>query len=157
MAELTSDNTQTRRKLSGRTIVLGLLLALVSGVGAFSLTSGVLNPLAAVGEKTSEMISTDLAFVPIQPMTVALGKPSERRFLRFRAELEVKKPYRSDIETLMPRVVDVLNTYLQTLEMKDVEEPSSLLVLRSQMRRRIDLIVGENRVRDLLIMEFVVN
>ena len=52
---------------------------------------------------------------------------------------------------------DVLNTYLQSLEMEDIEDPSSLLTLRSQMRRRIDLVVGGDRVHDLLVMEFVVN
>ena len=102
-------------------------------------------------------LSDDLAFVPIEPMTVSVGGPSVRRHLRFRAELEVDPAGQADIEKLLPRVVDVLNTYLQSLSIAEIEDPSALLTLRSQMRRRIDLVVGGDRVHDLLVMEFVLN
>ena len=141
---------------NGKTgLLVGLVLAIVAGAGGFALTSGMLSNKS--GASSPVRISDDLAFVPVEPMTVAIGHPSDRRYLRFRAELEVGEDYEADIKAMMPRVVDVLNTYLQSLEMEDVEDPSSLLTLRSQMRRRVDLVVGGNRVHDLLVMEFVVN
>ena len=90
-------------------------------------------------------------------MTVSVGDPNGRRHLRFRAELEVDSAGKGDVEKLLPRVVDVLNTYLQSLTIAEIEDPSALLTLRSQMRRRIDLVVGGDRVHDLLVMEFVLN
>ncbi len=57
----------------------------------------------------------------------------------------------------MPRVLDVLNTYLRAVEVRDLEEPSSLARLRAQMLRRIQVVTGEGRVRDLLISELVLN
>ena len=58
---------------------------------------------------------------------------------------------------LMPRVLDVLNTYLRAVEVRDLEEPAALARLRAQMLRRIQVVTGEGRVRDLLIAEFVLN
>ncbi len=138
-------------------LLVGLVLALVAGGGAFAFTSGMLSSGTDTAEKKPVMLSDGLAFVPVEPMTIAIGSPSDHRFLRFRAELEVGEEFQEDITKMMPRVVDVMNTYLQTLEMEDIEDPSALLTLRSQMRRRVDLIVGGDRVHDLLVMEFVVN
>ncbi len=157
MADETEEEGDGPKKSGKGGLLIGLVLAVVAGGGAFAFTSGMLG--GGDGKKAAPMVemADDLAFVPIEPMTVALGRPSDRRYLRFRAELEVDKAYQGDVQTMMPRVVDVLNTYLQSLEMEDIEDPSSLLTLRSQMRRRVDLVVGGGRVNDLLVMEFVVN
>lgn len=139
-------------------LLIGLVLAVVAGGGAFAFTSGMIGGGGDAPEKKPVVLLSDgLAFVPVEPMTIAIGNPANNRYLRFRAELEVGEDYKSDIEKMMPRVVDVLNTYLQSLEMADIEDPSALLTLRSQMRRRVDLVVGGDRVHDLLVMEFVVN
>lgn len=156
MAEVEEDDADAPKKGKGG-LILGLVLALVGGGGGFAFTSGMLGGGEAPEKKPPPSIAEGLAYVPVEPMTVSLGNPLDRRYLRFRAELEVASDYRSEVEKLMPRVVDVLNTYLQSLDMEDVEDPSSLLTLRSQMRRRVDLVVGGDRVHDLLVMEFVVN
>ena len=139
-------------------LIIGLVLALAGGGGAFAFTSGMIG--GGGGEKEAvahEGIADDLAFIPIEPMTVSIGGLANRRHLRIRAELEVDEAGRGDVEKLLPRVVDVLNTYLQSLSIAEIEDPSALLTLRSQMRRRIDLVVGGDRVHDLLVMEFVLN
>jgi flagellar FliL protein len=150
-----AEDDEPKKKGKGG-LIIGLVLALVAGGGAFAFTSGMLAG-SEPGKPKPVSLSDDLAFVPLEPMTVSIGNPLDRRYLRFRAELEVGSDAKSDIEKMLPRVMDVLNTYLQSLEMQDVEDPSSLLTLRSQMRRRIDLVVGGDRVHDLLVMEFVVN
>lgn len=158
MAEEDVEEDEEPKKKGKGGLIIGLVLAVVAGGGSFAFTSGMLGGGGGAPEPMPmPSMADDLAFVPVEPMTVAIGRTSDRRFLRFRAELEVAKSYQSDVEKLMPRIVDVLNTYLQSLEMEDIEDPSSLLTLRSQMRRRIDLVVGGDRVHDLLVMEFVVN
>jgi flagellar FliL protein len=57
----------------------------------------------------------------------------------------------------MPRVVDVLNGFLRAVDVTDLEDPAALLRLRAQMLRRVQIVTGEGAVRDLLVMEFVVN
>ncbi len=148
------EETAPKKKRGG--LVVGLVLALVGGAGAFAFTSGMIGGGADGGGSAHELIGDEMAFVPVEPMTVSLGDLADRRFLRFRAELEVDPAKQADVEKVMPRVVDVLNTYLQSLSLADVEDPSSLLTLRAQMRRRVELVVGGG-VNDLLVMEFVVN
>lgn len=153
--ELPEDDEEKPRKKGG--LLIGLVLSVLAGGGAFAFTSGMLGGGDQSMEKKIVMMSDGLAFVPVEPMTVAIGNPSNHRYLRFRAELEVAEEAEQDIAKMLPRVTDVLNTYLQSLEMEDIEDPSALLKLRSQMRRRVDLVVGGDRVHDLLVMEFVVN
>lgn len=157
MAEADLEDGEGAPKKGKGGLFIGLVLAIVAGGGGFAFTYGLLSGDAPSQTQTNAYLSDNLSFVPVEPMTVAIGSPADRRYLRFRAELEVNEDYEPDIVAMMPRVVDVLNTYLQSLEMEDIENPSSLLTLRSQMRRRVDLVVGGNRVHDLLVMEFVVN
>ena len=58
---------------------------------------------------------------------------------------------------LLPRILDVLNGYLRAVETADLENPSALVKLRAQMLRRVQIVTGEGRVRDLLVTEFVLN
>ena len=154
-AEVEGEEEAPKKKKGG--LVISLVLALVGGGGAFAVTSGMIG--GGVGGEASsyESRGDDLAFVSVEPMTISVGDPNARRHLRFRAELEVDPSGRGEVEKLLPRVVDVLNTYLQSLTIAEIEDPSALLTLRSQMRRRIDLVVGGDRVHDLLVMEFVLN
>ena len=79
------------------------------------------------------------------------------KLLRFAGQLEVAPEHATEVAGLMPRVLDVLNTYLRAVDVRDLEEPSSLARLRAQMLRRVQVVTGEGRVRDLLITEFVLN
>jgi flagellar FliL protein len=57
----------------------------------------------------------------------------------------------------MPRIVDVTNTYLRALKLADLEDSQALIRLRAQLLRRMQVVTGEGRINDLLIMEFVLN
>ncbi|MFL9503735.1 flagellar basal body-associated FliL family protein [Rhodopseudomonas palustris] len=41
--------------------------------------------------------------------------------------------------------------------MAEIEDPSAMARLRAQMLRRVQIVTGEGRVRDLLITEFVLD
>ncbi len=58
---------------------------------------------------------------------------------------------------LLPRVLDVTNTYLRAVEVSQLEDPAALIRIRSHLLRRIQLVTGEGRVNDLLITEFILN
>ena len=89
-------------------------------------------------------------------MIISLGT-SGARHLRFSAQLEVPSAYQAEVEHLKPRVMDVLNGYLRAVDLRDLEDPSALMRLRAQMLRRIQVVTGEGRINDLLIIEFVLN
>lgn len=150
-----------------RSLIAGAALALLLGGGGFyAVRSGlVLGPSeseAAGGADEAHPAPTlealpDIVFVPLDPIIVSLGPNSRARHLRFRAQLEVPGQYSADVERLIPRVVDVLNSYLRAVEPSTLDQPGALTRLRSQMLRRVQLVLGEGRVRDLLVMEFVLN
>ena len=161
MADPASEPDEPPKKASKLPLILGLLLALVGGGGGFYATfSGLLmggeSHEEAAHEPQVEGLP-DVAFVPVEPMIVSLTPGVTNQHLRFRANLEVPSQYQQDVTLLLPRVVDVLNGYLRALELRDLQNPASLTRLRAQMLRRIQIVTGEGRVSDLLIMEFVLN
>ena len=162
MTDTSADVAEEEKKPSKMPLVLGLFAALVGGGGGFYATfSGMLfgaeSPEAVVEETETSGPLPDIAFVEMDPIIVSLGAPSDNRHLQFRAQLEVPSRYAEDVATLLPRVIDVLNGYLRALEPRDIESTSALTRLRAQMLRRVQIVAGADRVKDLLIMEFVVN
>ncbi len=161
--KITEGDTDAPKKKSKKPLVIGLILALVLGGGGFyaTFTGMILGPAApgpqADGYQAEVGELPPIAFVPLDPLVISLGPAAGNRHLRFRAELEVEPKNQNDVEILVPRVLDVLNTYLRAVDLRDIEEPSALLKLRAQMLRRIQLVTGEGRVNDLLITEFVLN
>lgn len=147
-------------------LILGLLLALAGGGGGFyAVHSGlILGPpdATAMAVPPAEDATgpppplPDVAFVPLAPMVISLPGGNARH-LRFTAQLEVPSAARADVERLLPRVVDVFNSYLRAVEVADLEEPTALLRFRAHLLRRAQLVLGDERVRNLLVMEFVVN
>lgn len=144
-------------KKSKKGLLVGLVLALAGGGGAFfALYSGLLLAPAEPKEEVATVEKTDKAtFVPIEPLIISLGRSAQNQ-LRFSAEIEVHPEAKSSVENVMPRIVDVLNGYLRAVDIDDLKNPSSLVLFRGQMLRRIELVTGKGHVKDLLITEFVV-
>ena len=162
MSESEQDEEEIPPKRSKLPLLIGLVLALAGGGGGFYATwSGmILGPESAEHTEEEEHHAEavpDVAFVPVDPLVVSLNGSSRAKHLKFRAQLEVPAAYQPDVEKLLPRVVDVLNSYLRALEVADLEDQSALTRLRAQMLRRVQIVTGQGRVNDLLIMEFVLN
>ena len=68
----------------------------------------------------------DVAFVPMDPIMISLPPGASARHLRFAGQLEVAPEHAAEVAGLMPRVLDVLNTYLRAVEVRDLEEPAAL-------------------------------
>ena len=151
-------------------LLLGAILGLAFGAGGFfAAYTGLLpcGPDTEAHGKSEGGGSTvgapgpsagdETEFVAIDPMVVMLGPAAGGRHLRFRAELEVLPGASGAVSRLMPRILDVLNGYLRAVPPEELEAPSALVRIRAQMLRRIQLVTGEGRVRDLLVTEFVLN
>lgn len=159
MAEAELPQDAAPKKKSKLPLILGLVLFLVLGGGGFyAVYSGMIlghAPAEAEGEHASELPA--IAFVPLEPVTITLGDVAANNHLRFAAQLEVNLAYQADVVLLTPRILDVINGYLRAVEVRELGDPNALVRLRSQMLRRIQIVTGEGRVRDLLVTEFVLN
>lgn len=151
-------------KKSKRPLIAGVLLMVVLGGGGFFATyQGLIPAPSGTGHTGTETTQDppealpEIAFVPIQPLVVSLGPEAGGRFLHFTAQVEVNELYEADVTLLLPRILDVLNGYLRAVSTAELEDPAALVRLRSQMLRRVQLVSGDGRVRDLLVTEFVIN
>jgi flagellar FliL protein len=141
-------------------LLVGLVLGLALGGGAFyALYAGLLDVAALMPghEEPAGEVVADVAFVPMEPIMISLPPGASARHLRFTGQLEVEPKLGAEVTRLMPRILDVLNTYLRAVDVKDLEQPAAIARLRAQMLRRVQVVTGEGRVRDLLITEFVLN
>ncbi|WP_417726567.1 flagellar basal body-associated FliL family protein [Roseovarius sp.] len=147
---------------------IGLVLAILGAASGFYATWSGSIPLGTNHASVSEAaplsdhakpvtLMPDVAFVPVAPVIVSVGQGAERSHLRFTAELEVKTSYKTEVEELMPRIVDVTNTYLRALKLADFEDGLALVRLRAQLLRRMQVVTGGGRINDLLVIEFVLN
>jgi flagellar FliL protein len=157
-----------------RGLMIGLVLALALGGGSFyAIWSGLFDPTALFAGGGSEHAAShdsghgsdaaapavvgDIAFVVMDPIMISLPPGSSARLLRFAGQLEVAPESAATVAALMPRVLDVLNTYLRAVEVRDLEDPAALARQRAQMLRRVQVVIGEGQVHDLLVTEFVLN
>ncbi|SNT03730.1 flagellar basal body-associated FliL family protein [Tropicimonas sediminicola] len=151
------ETTPKTGKLKPILIGLGLALAL-GGAGFYATYSGMLDLSGKASDGHAAAASVpDVTFVPVDPILVSFSSNGQSRHLRFRADLEVAPLEAANVEALMPRVLDVLNSYLRALEIEELERPTALIRIRAQMLRRVQMVVGEDRVEDLLVTEFVLN
>lgn len=161
MTDTTADALDPPAKTGKGPLIAALVLAMAgAGGGYYAVQAGLLPFGGAEPEQTETKAPSpakDIEFVPIPPMVVSFTDRGRQMHLRFGAELEVGKSAKGDVELLLPRVVDVLNGYLRALEVADLQDPLALTRLRAQMLRRIQIVTGRDMVRDLLIMEFVLN
>jgi flagellar FliL protein len=159
-ADVSDEAPKKRSKLP---LLLGVVLALAGGGGGFfAVQAGIVG--GAKAEDTPEESPTyaeskvpDVAFVALDPVVISLPSSGGRDHLRFSAQLEVVPGKEAEVAAIKPRIIDVLNSYLRAVELAELEDPVALLRLRAQMLRRVQVVAGPDRVKDLLIMEFVLS
>jgi flagellar FliL protein len=157
IVELEPTETPRKGKLG---LILGVVGALALGGGGFyAIYAGLIDPAALFSHEAEPHAAAleGIAFVPMEPIMISLAPGASAKHLRFSGQLEVAPEYAAEVAGLMPRILDVLNTYLRAVDVKDLEQPASIARLRAQMLRRVQVVTGEGRVRDLLITEFVLN
>jgi len=157
-----APSTGAKGKGKATGLIVGLLGALLLGGGGFYAVYSGLVPLGpdSAAPAPSAAAKTDMGeivFVPMEPIMVSLAPGASARHLRFSGQLEIEPGNAEEVAQMMPRILDVLNTYLRAVDVSDLEQPASIPKLRAQMLRRVQVVTGEGLVRDLLITEFVLN
>jgi flagellar protein FliL len=159
MSEPAESAEAPPKKKSKLPVLIGLVLALMLGGGGFYATYAglILGSKAEMAHDDAPDGLPDITFVPIDPVIVSLGQAAENRHLKFTAQLEVEAAHAGEVTLLVPRILDVLNSYLSAVDPAALEGQSAIVRIRAQLLRRVQIVVGEGRVRDLLVTEFVLN
>lgn len=162
MAEAALPQDAAPKKKSKLPLLIGVALFLLCGGGGFyAVYSGLLFGSSAEQQAADsaegEPGLPQVAFVTIEPLVISIGDTAAARHLKFTSSLEVTLATQEEVTALLPRILDVLNGYLRAVDPADLEDPAALVRLRAQLLRRIQLVTGEGRVRDLLVTEFVLD
>lgn len=168
------DEEQPKKK--SKVLLFGVVGALLlGGVSFYGVYSGLIplpfgeEPASKEGGDKAKKAAKDTkdpysnepaeaaAFVPVEEIVISLGPEAKSRHLKLVVNLEVVPGTESTVTALMPRVMDVLNTYLRAVDERDFESPNAMMRLRAQMLRRVQLVTPETTVRDVLIQQFILN
>ncbi|WP_254428478.1 flagellar basal body-associated FliL family protein [Ruegeria atlantica] len=165
MTDATAEQAEVPEKSGKKGMIIGVILAVAGAAGGYFLTTSGLLPFG--GKPAMEDVKeTDkgkavkalpqVGFIDLPPVIVSVNA-GDSRHLKFHAQLEVNSEYAADVEKMKPRIMDILNGYLRAVEVSDLEDSLALMRIRGHLLRRIEIVVGEGRVRDVLVMEFVLN
>jgi len=157
----------TRKRLSGKKLVLFVILPvlLVVGAAAGLWFSGALGPLggtqtATTAEPATPAAATGPYFWPAKPMDLLVNlrtdgpRPS---FLKLSVSLELEHPEDGvKIADVMPRVTDTLQVYLRELRADQLQGSAGLLRVREELLARINAAVRPVRVKDVLFNEMLI-
>jgi flagellar FliL protein len=169
MSATITDVSAKKPKKKGRLLLFGLAALLLMGGGgaaAWVLVPGVQDAVrkivtgAAAEDETAEAPANPALrpiFVELPEMTLTLPNGGRPRQLRLKLAMEVNgDPAQPQPELMTPRVYDSLILYLRTLRDGELDGALAMDRLRGDLHRRLDLLLGGGRVRDVLITGFVV-
>ncbi len=161
-AQLPEGEPETA-KSSRRPLIISLILFLVAAGGGFYATSsGQLSLASILGdskdstEKQAKVAAAPaLAFLPVGEIVVPLGPDAQAKYLLFTSEIEVSSEDTEQLQSMLPRIRDLFNTYLRAVEARDLEQPDATMRLRDQLLRRLRAITAPLSPRDILFTSFI--
>lgn len=133
-----------------------LLLSAAGGGAYMFLLRGYDEP-AAAKSGPAQAGAPQTAFVEIPEMSLTMTNGGQPRQMRIRIALEVVAagPNAPQPAVLSPRVYDFLLTYLRTLTEAEVQGSLAIDRIRGDLFRRLELLLGPNVVRDVLITSLI--
>lgn len=159
MTDATAAEVETSQKKSKLGLIIGLVLMLSAAFGGFfSVKLGFLDVIltSTSKKKYEDSSKPGFEFVSLEPVTVSLVGSDSIEHLRFKIDIEISPERKSEVEYLIPRMMDIMNGYLRLLEPDDYLDSIALLRIRSQLLSRFQLVAGKDAVKNVLIIEFVV-
>lgn len=160
-ADTTADTVlPSKKKKAILPVITGLLGALAFGGGGFyAVYSGMIlgSPASSSGPKTAAGAQQLPSYMPVENMILSLAGSGSAQHLRLSAHLEIADDRLTEAEAYRPRFLAVINTYLRAVDPEDLQQTTALIRLRAQILRRLQMVAGEDLIRDFLITEFVLN
>jgi flagellar FliL protein len=159
-------------------MIVGIVLVLaIGGAGAwFFLIKGEAKPSAAEhasadggedaasgghggaegGEKGGDSPLSE-RLISLDPFVVNLDDGGYKRFLKTRIELETRSPgQKAKLVTRTAQMRDAIIVLLTSKRVEDLGGFEGKVVLKSEIERRLNDVLGEGEIQSVLITEFVI-
>ncbi len=154
----------TRKRLSGKKLILFIILPLLIlvGAGAGVFFSGALDSFlkpsgeAAVAAETTR--PGPVTYFDLPDILVNLRTDGPRPvFLKIVVSLELTRAdERAAIERVMPRVIDTFQVSLRELRADQLQGSAGLFRLREELLARVNAAAAPARIKDVLFKEMLV-
>ena len=134
-------------------VAAALLVLIAGGTGAYFLFSGKKE------EKVAQAPLKPVAFFELPDVLVNLASTGGDRvqYLKIKIVLELPDVTLStQIQPVLPRLMDTFQTYLRELRPTDLEGSAGLYRLRDELTRRVNTMLAPNRINAVLFKEIVV-
>ncbi|MGV8996847.1 MAG: flagellar basal body-associated FliL family protein [Parvibaculaceae bacterium] len=152
-----ADGAPAKRKLSGKVLILYIVLPLVvligAGVGVYM--SGL---LGGGEEKHAEKPAVAMpVFYELPEFLVNLSGEAPQHFLKMKVTLQINDAEAAKrLDAELPRVVDAFQVFLRELRPEDVQGSAGMLRVKEELLRRINLAIQPPLVKDILFREVIV-
>lgn len=138
-------------------IIVAAILLMLGGGGS----SGYLYFLSnkTHEEKHAPVTAKPPTFVNVPEILVNLSSVGNDRaqYLKAQIVLEVSDPkIAEEIKPILPRVLDVFNTFLREMRSTDLEGSAGLYRLRDELTRRVNLAIAPSKINAVLFKEIIV-
>jgi flagellar FliL protein len=145
-----------KRKFSLKLMIIaaGALLVLGGGGTAYFMFGG------AKETKETAVAAKPAVFLDVPEVLVNLsnsGGEQRTQYLKVKIVLELADAaLTSQIQTVMPRVMDAFQTYLRELRPADLDGSAGLYRLKEELTRRVNMAISPARINAVLFKEIVV-
>ena len=155
--ELDEDGNPIEPKKSKKKLVLLLLIVLIlGGGGAGVFFSGILTGGPSEEEQDATLEKT--IYFDMDEFLVNLNNPGNKvSFLKTIITLELpNQKSMNDVQSKMPRNRDTFQIYLRELRSSDLQGSAGLQRLRTELLLRINNILEDGKVNNILFKEIIV-
>jgi flagellar FliL protein len=158
-AEAGAEKTAVKSKLklpSMKVMIIAAAGLLVVGGGG---AGGYLFLGKSKHQEPAHPVAKPATFVDLPDVLVNLSNAGGDRtqYLKVKVVLELPDPALvTQIQPLMPRVMDAFQTYLRELRPTDLDGSAGLYRLKEELTRRVNVAVAPNKITAVLFKEIVV-
>ena len=145
-----------RRKLI--IIVAAAVVVLMIGAGAAAFFFGLFGAVDKAAEAMAGASGQPPTFYTLPDLVVTLNAGDRRtRYLKTRVSLELATAKdASQIEFLVPRIVDYCQTYLRELRPDELRGSAAIVRMRDELLKRVNAAVAPVVVREILFTDLMV-
>jgi flagellar FliL protein len=157
-----------KKKLAGKTLVLGIILPLLLiGGGAGAYLTGMLDSVVGGHAKESAKADTEAkaeeakknyVYYELPEILVNLNTADRKvHYLKISVSLELEnKEDVSKVQAVLPRIIDNFQVYLRELRIEDLRGSAGLYRLREELLTRVATAAAPAKVSDVLFKEMLV-
>jgi flagellar FliL protein len=154
-ANASTPKNEPMFKLSHKSILIGVAGLLVSA-GAAVAYYALSNPREATPAITAVK---PVVFIDLPELLVNLSAMGSDRTQRLKVKIVLELSDQSliqQIQPVMPRLLDTLQTYLRELRSTDLDGSTGLSRVKQELSRRVNASIAPNKVNAVLFKEMIV-